>query len=339
MPNFKGLTQFASDFAGYGLAYATAKVRIHSPTPLDPEENWRFWTTPRSPIADFVLKAHPSRSRQNAYMNSLWEKSHADGIEEHYDVSNEFYSLFLDSQYRFYTCAEYTSETETLEQAQENKAHFIRSLLRLEGHEKVLDLGCGWGAMLKFLRDTGHQGELHGFTLSKEQLVYNRETLGFDVSLTNFVTEPYGKAPYDRIFSIGSFEHVRPQELKMVYQKIYDALTPEGLAVHHFFSTKDEPYPASVMSAQLFFPGSLLSTHAYHLEAAESAGFKITHDSIHDYRPTLRAWYDRLVANQEKAIELVGLETFNRYMVFFPMSWIFFDNKEADLHRMIMEKG
>jgi cyclopropane-fatty-acyl-phospholipid synthase len=339
MNNLQGFTQFVSDFAADGILCAIGKARINSPVPLEPEENWQFWTATEPPLIDFLIKNYPSKARHDAYMNALWKADHAIGIEDHYDVSNDFYDLFLDTKYKFYTCAEYYSETETLEQAQENKANYIRSLLNLSGDEKILDLGCGWGAMLKFLQDAGHRGELHGYTLSKEQLVYNQQTLGFNVSLTNFVTEPFKDAPYDRIFSIGSFEHVRPHELKAVYQKTYDALSPGGLAVHHFFSFNREPYPAAALFGQLFFPGSLLSLHSAHIEAAESAGFKITHDSIHDYKPTLRAWYDRLVANKEKALELVGLETYNRYMIFFPTSWMFFHKKEADLHRMVMVKS
>jgi cyclopropane-fatty-acyl-phospholipid synthase len=338
MNNLKAFTQFTSDFTAYGIIYAIIKAKLRSPVPLDPVENWYFWTQAKSSIVDFLIKTYPSKARVDAYMRSLWEKNHGEGIEAHYDVSNDFYDLFLDSKYKFYTCAEFSSETDTLEQAQENKANYLRSLMRLKGDEKILDLGCGWGAMLKFLKDAGHTGELHGFTLSKEQLAYNQQTLGFSVSLTNFVTEPFKDAPYDRIFSIGSFEHVRPHELKTVYQKVYDALKPNGIAVHQFFSMNQEIYPAAAMSGQLFFPGSLLSLHTAHLEAAQSVGFKITHDSIHDYKPTLRAWHDRLVANREKALEMVGLEIYNFYLIFFATSWKFFDKKESDLHRIVMEK-
>lgn len=266
-------------------------------------------------------------------------QDHTSGIETHYDVSNEFYALFLDTKYKFYTCADFHSARDTLEEAQTHKAEYIHSLLKLNGHERLLDLGCGWGAMLKYFQDTGHKGELTGFTLSKEQLVYALEKLGLNVSLTNFITEPFENAPYERIFSIGALEHVRPQEIKKIYQKIYDSLVPGGLAVHQFFSLEREPYPVSMVMIQLFFPGSLLVMHRNHLEAAKSAGFRITHDSIHDYKPTIRAWYDRLAANREKAIALVGLELYNRYMTFFPIAWLFFQKKEAKLHRIVMEKS
>ena len=177
-----------------------------------------------------------------------------------------------------------------------------------------------------------------GLTLSQEQLTYDRLQLGLNVSLSNFITEPFNGAPYDRIYSIGSLEHVRPAELAALYQKIYDALAPGGLAVHQFFSYQAEPYPISVAVVQLFFPGSMLSLHRNHIKAAVAAGFKITHDSVHDYKPTIKAWYDRLAANQEKALALVGLEIYNRYMTFLPFAWLFFQQNEAELHRVVTEK-
>ncbi|MEM6596926.1 MAG: class I SAM-dependent methyltransferase [Cyanobacteria bacterium P01_C01_bin.69] len=338
MNTFQRSMQFASDWARAGLLYAIANYRVHSPAPLDPIENWQFWTNPRPEWAVNLSKNSPSAAKRKAYLENMLTRDHASGIEEHYDVSNEFYALFLDTQYRFYTCAEFQNDQETLEDAQTRKAEYLRSLLKLNGNEKILDLGCGWGAMLKYLQETGHKDELAGFTLSKEQLAYGKETLGFDISLSNFITEPFHDAPYDRIFSIGAIEHVRPIELKGLYQKIYDALAPGGLSVHQFFSFEHEAYPASAIMLQLFFPGSLLVIHRHHLEAAKSAGFKVTHDSVHDYRPTIKAWYDRLAEKREEAIALSGLEVYNRYMTFFPSAWMFFQQDEAKLHRIVMEK-
>lgn len=339
MNNLKRLSQLAWDLVVHGPLYAMANYRIHSPIPLEAVENWKFWNESSSSWFESLARAYPPESRRKADLNSMLAQDHASGIEAHYDISNEFYALFLDTKYKFYSCADFLNERETLEEAQENKAKYLLSLLNLSGNEKVLDLGCGWGAMLRFLQDTGHCGKLTGFTLSKEQLAYDRQILGLNVSLTNFITDPFGNAPYDRILSIGSLEHVRPNELKEVYQKIYNALAPEGLAVHQFFSFEREPYPASGILMQLFFPGSLLVMHHHHIESAESVGFRITHDSIHDYKPTLRAWYKRLVENQEKSLELVGLEIYNRYMTFFPVAWLFFQHQEAELHRIVMEKS
>lgn len=329
---------FFSDIVERGMLYAIANDRIHTAQPLDAAENWHFWTQPKSPVLEWLARSYPPQSVRIAYLDAMLGHEHAEGIEAHYDVSNDFYALFLDTKYRFYTCAEFENDTETIEAAQTNKAKYLLSLLNLQGDEKILDLGCGWGAMLKFLQDNGHRGKLSGFTLSKEQLAYATQELGLNVSLTDFITEDFDSAPYDRILSIGSIEHVRPKEIEQLYQKIYDALVPGGLAVHQFFSLIREPYPTSMVTLQIFFPGSLLTMHSMHIEAAERAGFKITHDSIHNYRPTLRAWYDRFVENKERALELVGLEIYNRYMTFFPVSWLFFQQQEADLHRIVMAK-
>ena len=191
---------------------------------------------------------------------------------------------------------------------------------------------------MKYLQDQGHTGELSGFTLSEEQCAYDQQQLGLNVSLADFIIVPFKPSAYHRILSIGSLEHVRPPELKLLHQKIYDALVAGGLAVHQFFSLEREAYPTSMVLGQLFFPGSLLSMHREHVGAAQSAGFKITHDSVHDYKPTIKAWYDRLVKHQKTALEMVGLETFNRYMTFFPVAWLFFQQQEAALHRIVMKK-
>lgn len=332
------VSQFASDLVTRGMLYAIANYRIHSPIPLDPDENWQFWTQPTPAWAEWFARAYPPEPVRKAYLDAMLRRDHSSGIAAHYDISNDFYALFLDTRYRFYSCAEFQRDDESLEDAQENKANYILSLLDLSGTETVLDLGCGWGAMLRFLQQSGHRGALTGFTLSKEQFAYIQAELGFNVFLKNFITDPFEVALCDHILSIGAIEHVRPDELETVYQKIYNALVPGGKTVHQFFSLNREPYPASMVMVQLFFPGSLLTLHSEHLNAAKRVGFTITHDSIHDYKPTLRAWYDRLVSHKDRALELVGLEVYNRYMTFFPISWLFFQQQDADLHRIVMEK-
>lgn len=338
MAQLARVSEFVSDVIDQGLLYAIAQYRIQTLFPLDPAENWQFWTKPKPAWLENFAKRYPPESRRKAYIEKMLKPDHGIGIEAHYDISNDFYALFLDTQYRFYTCARFLSEKDTLEQAQANKAEYLRKLLSLSGQEKILDLGCGWGAMLKFLRDSGHQGELFGLTLAKEQLVYAQQELNLDVKLKNFVTDSFDDRNYDRIFSIGALEHVRPQELSALYHNIYDALTPGGLAVHQFFSFNKEPYPVSAIALQIFFPGSMLVLHHEHLKAANRAGFKIAHDSLDDYKPTIRTWYKRLAANQHKALKLVSLETYNRYLTFFPIAWLFFQHQEATLHRIVMEK-
>ncbi|MBV9241668.1 MAG: class I SAM-dependent methyltransferase, partial [Acidobacteria bacterium] len=252
-------------------------------------------------------------------------QAHARGIEYHYDLSNDFYKLFLDRRFMFYSCADFDLPSDTLEQAQLNKANHLLSLIAPKAGEKILELGCGWGSMLQHIHSqTGDKESLSGYTLSKEQKGYIDQNFGFNILLDDFITADLGDARYDKIYSIGAMEHVRPNEILPLLRRVHRSLKPGGRLVQHFFSLNGtDPMPTSMVSAQLFFPGSLLSLHSHHLQAATETGFRLTHDSEHDYRPTLRTWFDRLVAMTDEAVDLVGVETTNKYFAFFAQSWAF----------------
>ena len=227
-------------------------------------------------------------------------------------MSNDFYELFLDKKYMFYTCADFHHPDETIEEAQQHKADHILGLIDPQPGQKILELGCGWGAMLKRIHEhTGDKDNLYGLTLSKEQVAYNDEHNGFNVEFDDFITRQYEPEAYDTIYSIGAWEHVRPKEIAPLCKKLYAALKPGGKLVKHFFCRVPDPAvsPTAICS-QLYFPGSIGSPYRAHIKAFEGAGFRITHRSIHDYRPTLRAWFDRLVENRERALELVDVQTY-----------------------------
>jgi cyclopropane-fatty-acyl-phospholipid synthase len=254
-------------------------------------------------------------------------------------VSNEFYKLFLDKKYMFYSCADFARGDETLEEAQTAKADFILQLVDPKPGEKILDLGCGWGPMLRRIEEaTGDRENLYGYTLSQEQVKYIRDFYGYNVELRNFITCHYNDAEFDKIYSIGAWEHVRHRDVPVILEKLYRTLKPGGRLVKHFFCPMAETIPAAAVVAQIFFPGSFIPAYPTQKKAFEKAGFRIMHQSIHDYRPTLRAWFENLTANREKAIELVGVRTYNKYMVFFPASWRYFDDGEAMLVRFVLNK-
>ncbi len=131
------LSQYASNLVSRGPIYARAAFWIDSPTPLGGEEHWKSWTKRPPPVVVWIASNYPLESARKAYFESMLKADHASGIETHYDVSNEFYALFLDKKYKFYTCAEFASENDTLEEAQERKAEHILSLLDLRGDEKI----------------------------------------------------------------------------------------------------------------------------------------------------------------------------------------------------------
>jgi cyclopropane-fatty-acyl-phospholipid synthase len=327
------------DAAIYGVPYGYLRYLIDSLEPLDPERTWQIIALEKRVLGDWIgAKYPPSWAREWLLARKRRQDARL-GIAEHYDVSNDFYELFLDRKYMFYSCADFHGDRDTLEDAQTHKADFILKLIDPHPGEKILELGCGWGPMLKrILEATGDKQNLTGYTLSQEQVRYNVEHNGFHVEFRNFVTTEYPERYFDKIYSIGAWEHVRPHEAGPLMAKLHAALKPGGRVVHHFLCRLNDPLPAAAVVSQLFFPGSINSSLRFHAKTFEAAGFRIAHLSVHDYRPTLRAWFDNLVANRERALELVGIPTFNRYLVFFAASWRYFDDFTGAVFRFILMK-
>jgi cyclopropane-fatty-acyl-phospholipid synthase len=320
------------------MSYAAMRFYISSPTPLDPAFTWHYFTRKQPPFIQKLIEGYPFRFQRRALIARALEPSHAAGIEYHYDVSNEFYKLFLDRDFMFYSCADFESPQDTLEIAQRRKADHLLGLIAPKAGERILELGCGWGGMLRHIAAaTGDKQSLVGMTLSKEQARHVRE-LGFEVRLEDFVERDYAPHSFDKIYSIAALETVRPEEILPLLRKLHGALTPAGRLVQHFFTLNTDPLPTAMIAGQLIFPGSTLDTHSHHLWAAREAGFNVVYDSTHDYCPTLRAWFNRLVRNRDKAIELVGVETYNRYLIFFAVGWTFMHQEQATLHRLVYEK-
>jgi len=323
----------------YGFTYAALRELIRQPEPLDPESTWTLINRELPPFLDWWRLHYPPRFMRRLLLAARMKQEHLLGISEHYDVSNDFYRLFLDDKYMFYSCADFVRGDETLEEAQTAKADFLLRLIAPRRGEEILDLGCGWGPMLKRIQEeTGDTRNLHGYTLSQEQVVYCREHYQFDVEFKNFVTCSYPKEAFHKIFSIGAWEHVRHRDLQPLVMKLFAALKPGGRMVKHFFCPRSETVPVAAIAAQIFFPGSFQPAYPTQVRAFEKAGFRISHQSIHDYRPTLRAWFDNLVRNKERAIKLVGVPTYNKYIVFFPASHRFFNDSESILVRFSLEK-
>jgi len=323
----------------YGPSYAYLNCLIRSPRPLDAQATWQAVAGRRSPFIEWARHEWPPVFCRPWLLAHKQREDARLGIAAHYDVSNDFYELFLDSKYMFYSCADFRSPNDTLEEAQTRKADFICNLIDPRPGEKILELGCGWGSMLKRIYEaTGDKENLYGYTLSREQVAYNETHGRFNVQFQNFNTAEYPRQGFDKIYSIGAWEHVRPHEEGPLVQKLFDALKPGGRLVMHFFCRLSDRMPASAIISQIFFPGAVNSSYRYHLRTFEAAGFRAVHQSIHDYRPTLRAWFDNLAANRERALKLVDVQTYNRYLVFFPAAWRYFDDCMGALFRFVLER-
>lgn len=307
---------------------------------LDPSTVWNKFTTPDHPLYELLLTHYPPgfirRLIGDIYVAQLDRLA---GISKHYDISNDFYQLFLDKKYMFYTCADFLNSTDTLEDAQENKANYLLSLIDPKPGEKIVDLGCGWGSMMKKIYDvTGDRQHLVGYTLATEQKRFIEDEYGFNVEFEDFVTATYEPNSLDKIYSIGAVEHIPKSKLLPVAQTLARAIKPTGRIVHHFFCQLSDTMPSRLLAGADIFPGVELTSLQQHLDVFEQAGLQVRHHSLHDYRPTLKAWFERLVANEKEAIRLVGVQNYNKYQCYLAEAWRLFDNRDLVLTRFLLQR-
>jgi cyclopropane-fatty-acyl-phospholipid synthase len=325
--------------AVYGTAYGSLNYLIHSPTPLDEERTWNLITARERPLRRFLRKNYPPAFLRPLILRRFARMAMEKAIPSIYDISNDFYALFLDKRYMFYSCADHDAGTETLEEAQANKVRFLLNLIQPKPGQKILELGCGWGSMMRaVVEQTGDRDNLTGYTLSTAQRDHIQKNLGFNVEIKNFATSEYPTEAYDTLYSIGAWEAIRGHEAPALLRRLYGTLKPGGRFVLHFFCRLAEPLPPTVAAAQLFWPGHVPLSYGQTAQEFERAGFRIEHTSVHDYRPTLRQWFDRLVANKEAAIAAAGVQAYNRHVVLFAVSHRYFDERTGALFRFALRK-
>ncbi len=323
-----------------GPSYSRFLYWSRSYKELDANTTWDRFTKPENSYTRWLFQHYPPAAVRQLWV-TLFPKlrDRIKGIAYHYDISNDFYRLFLDRDYMFYTCADFLSDQDTIEIAQHHKADFILNLIDPKPGERILDLGCGWGSMMKRVYEkTGDRENLHGYTLSVEQKRFIDQTYGFNVEMKDVVATDYAPESWDKIYSVGCMEHVPKAELLPLQKKLAKAIKPTGHLVHHFFCQMTPSPSAKMLACDEIFPGLVLSTWQRHVEIYEAAGFRVAHHSVHDYRPTLKAWYDRLVENRQEAIRLVGVRTYNRYLCYLAEAWRIFDDRDLLLMRFVLTR-
>jgi len=249
-------------------------------------------------------------------------------VHYHYDVSNEFYRLFLDPE-MVYTCGYFTEWHDDIARAQKDKLDMICRKLRLKPGEKLLDIGCGWGALI--CHAAQHYGvEAVGVTLAEEQAKLAREKierLGLQDKVT-VVLKDYTQmeGEFDKISSIGMFEQVGIVNHQTYFQTVNRLLRPRGLYLHHSihrrakkrdkdFSKLKPEYRALI---RYIFPGGELDHLGMSVANLERNGFEV-HDVEawrEHYQRTCKLWFDRLNANREAAVREVGEEKTRMWLLY-----------------------
>lgn len=221
-----------------------------------------------------------------------------------YDLDAAFYRLFLDKHMQ-YTCGYFPKRTETLEEAQEEKMLHLAAKLLLKPGLNVLEIGCGWGNMAVFLAGL-EAVTVHGLTLSREQL-REAERLAEENAVTDrvrFSLRDYRheRGKYDRIISVGMFEHVGAAHYEVYFKQIHDLLAEDGVAVVHFIGRMEPPSENAPWLNKYIFPGSYAPALSEVMQAVEKQRLFVTDIEVwrQHYPPTLAAWRQRLHANWEE---------------------------------------
>jgi cyclopropane-fatty-acyl-phospholipid synthase len=235
--------------------------------------------------------------------NNIIERSRGN-VAHHYDLSGHLYDLFLDED-RQYSCGYFKDPIETLDQAQEHKKQHIARKMMIEPGMSVLDIGCGWGGMALTLAKN-YGARVVGITLSKEQHTYatqraKREGLTDKVDFRLCDYRQLNQS-FDRIVSVGMFEHVGLRHFDEYFQTIRNLLSPDGIALIHTIGWSGPAEGTNPWIAKYIFPGGYIPTVSEAMSAIEKARLWTTDIEcwrLH-YAYTLRHWYDRFQTNRDQ---------------------------------------
>ena len=255
-------------------------------------------------IPSWVRAGYRARFHIRRFLQKNAPRAARANVAHHYDISDDLYRLFLDADMQ-YSCAYFARPDMTLEEAQAAKKKHIASKLCLSPGMRVLDIGCGWGGMaLTLARDYG--AHVTGITLSDNQCKAARaraaaaglaDQVKFEIRDFRHV-----EGPFDRIVSVGMFEHVGVPNYDAYFRRVSELLTPEGVALIHTIGRSGPPIPHSPWLHKYIFPGGYVPSLSEVAPSLEQAGLwqsDIEVWRLH-YALTLREWLERFEANAQK---------------------------------------
>ncbi|MHB8644771.1 MAG: class I SAM-dependent methyltransferase [Thermomicrobiales bacterium] len=300
----------------------------------------------------------PITDRQAARLHGRLHSRRRDraAIQYHYDVSNNFYALWLDKRLT-YSCAYFETGEEDLDTAQEAKYDLICRKLRLRPGERLLDIGCGWGGLMRFAAER-YGVEATGVTLSTQQATLAREraaTAGLGervrIILDDYRSLP-SDMPFDKIVSVGMFEHVGRPRLPEYFTTAHRLLKTGGLFLNHGIAAQhDFLNPARrVLDRELsartsfvwnyVFPDGELVPVSESLGIAERAGWEVRDvESLREhYAMTLRHWNRRLAAHEDEAKRLVGEETYRVWRIYMAGAAYSFAHERISVYQALLAK-
>lgn len=268
----------------------------------------------------------------------------ADAIHHHYDVSNVFYERVLGPSMT-YTCACYPDEQASLEQAQDNKYRLVFEKLRLKPGDRLLDVGCGWGSMVRYAARRGVRAL--GVTLSAEQAAWAQRAIA-DEGLSDLAEVRHGdyrdirESGFDAVSSIGLTEHIGVANYSAYFAFLQAKMRTGGLLLNHCIT---RPNNRTGASASFFidryvFPDGELTGSGRIIAEAQNVGLEVLHEENlrHHYALTLRDWCRNLVTHWDEAVAEVGLPTAKVWGLYMAGSRLGFESNVVQLHQVLAAK-
>ncbi|MCV7198736.1 class I SAM-dependent methyltransferase [Mycobacterium angelicum] len=265
----------------------------------------------------------------------------AEAIHHHYDVSNTFYEWVLGPSMT-YTCAVYPSQDATLEEAQENKYRLIFEKLRLQPGDRLLDVGCGWGGMVRYA--ARHGVRAIGATLSAEQAKWAQKAIEDDgleelAEVRHSDYRDVAETGFDAVSSIGLTEHIGVKNYPAYFGFLKSKLRTGGLLLNHCITRHDNKSTsfAGGFTDRYVFPDGELTGSGRIITEIQEVGLEVVHEENfrHHYAMTLRDWCRNLVDHWEDAVMEVGLPVAKVWGLYMAASRVAFERNNIQLHHVL----
>lgn len=301
-------------------------------------------------VLDLFLGNMGKFNRDKKVLNKLIRtsksiKNQEKEVTAHYDIGNDFYELWLDKTMS-YSCGYFKQEKDSLYQAQVNKVDHILEKLHLEEGMTLLDIGCGWGFLLKQAAKK-YKIKGVGITLSKEQYKkfsedIKRENLNelLEVKLMDYRELQKSGLQFDRIVSVGMIEHVGRGNYGLFLQNVQAALKEKGLFLLHYISAQKE-HEGDAWIKKYIFPGGVIPSLREIVSLLPEYNFyTLDIESLRrHYNKTLLCWRDNFLKQKEQIIEEKGEEFFRMWDLYLASCAATFHNGVIDLHQILISKG